>query len=71
MLFGFGPYPGEGALVDLTGVLGEMTAWALRIATTALFIWWMLVKTAHNRAWTVRPAFADRTESKGMSHARS
>jgi len=60
-LFGFGldGFAKDGMLVDLTGVLPTWFPTASRIATTALFVWWLVGRTRANRAWGVRPEFAE------------
>jgi len=58
MLIGFGRYPGEGVLVDLSGGLPAWTPVALQAAAVAFFAWWMVVRPARRRAWTIRPPFA-------------
>ena len=57
-LFGFGPFPGDGMLVDLTGVLPAWFPAVFRLATTALFAWWLVGRRGVRRAWVVRPEFA-------------
>ncbi len=59
-LFGFGIFPGDGMLIDLTGILPE---WSITIAvlTTTLFFFWWIVFRKHNRiSWVIRPAYADK-----------
>lgn len=59
MLLGFGAHPGDGVLVDLSANLPEWTPHACRLATTALFGWWLVLRTpGHKRAWSVRPPYA-------------
>ena len=57
MLFGFGPHPGDGMLVDLTAVLPAWFPLASRLATTALFGWWFVMRTRVQRSWAQRPAY--------------
>ncbi len=57
-LFGFGPFPGDGMLVDLTGTLPTWFAAASQAATTLLFGWWLLGKSPSRRSWGVRPAYS-------------
>jgi len=58
-LFGFGPFPGDGMLVDLRDVLPAWFPVASRVTTTVLFTWWLVARRGEPRAWQVRPAFAD------------
>ena len=57
-LFGFGPFPGDGMLVDLTGSLPSWFPAASQVASTALFLWLMLSRNPRARSWTTRPPFA-------------
>ena len=57
-LFGFGPFPGDGMLVDLRNVLPAWFPTASRVVTTALFGWWFLARTGVHRAWGQRPHYA-------------
>ncbi|MHC4812403.1 MAG: ferredoxin [Planctomycetota bacterium] len=58
-LFGFGPLPGQWMLVDLTNTLPSWFEITSHIATTLLFCWWLLRRRGHDRAWLVRPLFAN------------
>ena len=57
-LFGFGPFPGDGMLVDLRGVLPGWFPAVSHTATTLLFAWWFLARRSVRRSWLTRPAFA-------------
>ncbi len=57
-LVGFGVYPGDGMLVDLTEVLPDWFPIASRAATTLLFIGLLVWWNRHPGTWTVRPSFA-------------
>ena len=57
-LFGFGPFPGDGMLVDLRDTLPAWFPWASRAATTVLFGWWFLARADVRRSWGVRPNYA-------------
>ncbi|MFQ5414843.1 MAG: hypothetical protein ACE5E6_10340 [Phycisphaerae bacterium] len=57
-LFGFGVFPGDGMLVDLTTVLPVWFPTASRVATTALFAWWLVGRSRVRRAWCIRPPYA-------------
>ena len=56
-LFGFGPFPGDGMLVDLRHVLPEWFPVVSRIATTTLLLWWLVWRCRGERSWLVRPPF--------------
>ncbi len=58
MLFGFGPFPGDGMLVDLRDTLPAWFPWASRAATTLLFGSWLIARASGKRAWATRPEYA-------------
>jgi hypothetical protein len=58
-LIGFPTFPGEGVLVDLSTVLPAWTPMAAQIATTTLFVWWLVARPAARLSWTVRPPYAE------------
>ena len=57
-LFGFGPFPGDGMLLDLRATLPAWFPWVSRIMTTSLFFWWLVGRTGRKRTWLIRPPFA-------------
>lgn len=57
-LFGMGPIPGDGMLVDLRASLPAWFPWASRAVTTGIFAWWFLIHTSPKRPWSVRPQYA-------------
>jgi hypothetical protein len=58
-LFGYGLFPGDGMLVDLTGVLPGTFPLISRIVTVALFAWLLLKEqTGAGRSWLYRPVTA-------------
>jgi hypothetical protein len=59
-LFGFGLFPEDGMLVDLSGVLPSWTFTVLAYATTLFFFWWILFKKANKFSWVHRPVFAEK-----------
>jgi len=60
-LFGFGPFPGDGMLIDLRMVLPEWFPVASRLATTSFFAWWLVWRCSGERTWLVRPPFVARS----------
>lgn len=56
-LFGFGPFPGDGMLIDLRGTLPPWFPLVSRLLTTALVIFWMVGRADGRRSWGVRPAY--------------
>jgi hypothetical protein len=61
-LFGFGIFPGDGMLIDLTGVLPRWTLTMTIIVMTLFFFWWIVFSKQKKISWTSRPTYAD----KGM-----
>ena len=58
-LLGFGIFPGDGMLVDLSGVLPE---WIIRVtvlATTLFFFWWIAIHNQKNTSWVSKPFYAN------------
>ena len=62
-LLGFGIFPGDGMLIDLTGILPE---WSVLIAvslTTLFFFWWIFFNNKTKNSWVIRPTYANKTSS--------
>lgn len=70
-LFGFGPFPGDGMLVDLRHVLPAWFPIASRSATTVLFVWWLVGRTTVQRSWGVRPEVAPELLANGGGKTRT
>ena len=51
-LFGFGIIPGDGVLIDLSRSLPGSTPALMRVASTGLVVWWMLLREAPSAPWT-------------------
>jgi hypothetical protein len=56
-LFGLGLYPGDGMLVDLSGVLPASFPALARAASSALLAAWLVLGERRARSWTRRPPF--------------
>jgi len=54
-LIGFGPFPGDGMLIDLTTQLPAWTPHAMRAVTTLFCAWWFCIKPRQQRSWLKRP----------------
>lgn len=54
-LLGFGPHPGNGMLLDLRGMLPESAPVVLRVTTTGLFFWWLVLRRGGLAKWALRP----------------
>jgi hypothetical protein len=57
-LFGFSPMHSNGTLINLTGYLPAWSMSVLNLATTAFFLWWMVIGNKVRRSWSRRPAYA-------------
>jgi len=57
-LFGFSPMHSNGTLINLTGYLPAWSMSVLNLATTAFFLWWMVIGNKARRSWSIRPAYA-------------
>lgn len=62
-LVGYGLFPDDGVLVNLAGTLPDWWVAVPRTATTALFVWWLVLHDAPRRHWADRPPLA---ESAGL-----
>jgi hypothetical protein len=58
-LFGFGPFPGDGMLIDLRETLPAWGPALSRTLTTAFFAWWLVGRRTSSRTWSVRPPIAE------------
>ena len=58
-LFGFGIFPGDGMLIDLTGILPEWTMTVTVFITTLFFFWWIIFSKQYKTSWAIRPSYAD------------
>jgi hypothetical protein len=54
-LVGFGPFPGDGALIDLRHALPAWLPLVSRGATTIFFAWWFVGRPLRGKSWSVRP----------------
>ncbi len=59
-LFGFGLFPNDGVLVNLTGILPRWTITILIFSTTFFLFWWILFKKQNKFSWVNRPIFAEK-----------
>ncbi len=57
-LFGYGQFPGDGMLLDLTGSFPEWTFTVFALLLSVFFVWWIVFHQQRNASWVVRPAFA-------------
>ena len=58
-LAGFGLFPGDGMLVDLTNTIPEWSVWLSRLGTTCLFFGWFFRSQDARQPWSIRPRFSE------------
>jgi len=56
-LFGYGLFPQDGLLVDLTQALPLWSIMAAQVAAVAFFGWWLVLRSPEPSVWTMRPPF--------------
>jgi len=59
-LFGFGLFPGDGMLIDLTGVLPKWSITVIVLTTTLFFSWWIILRKNNKISWARRPTYASK-----------
>lgn len=64
-LFGFGIFPGDGMLIDLTGIVPEWSMTVIVFITTIFFFWWIVFKKNNKISWAIRPVYADEEDISG------
>jgi hypothetical protein len=57
-LFGYGLFPDDGVLLNLTGALPEWWVALPRTLTTGLLVWWLVIHQSPVRHWADRPPLA-------------
>ncbi|MBT4665354.1 MAG: ferredoxin [Opitutae bacterium] len=57
-LVGFGVFPEDGTLIDLTGSMPEWSITATIVATTLFFFWWIVARRENPLSWSARPPYA-------------
>ena len=57
-LFGFGPFPGDGMLLDMRESFPAWFPVASRVVTSLLFLFWLVGLSRIRRTWLVRPPFS-------------
>ncbi|PCJ96376.1 MAG: ferredoxin [Zetaproteobacteria bacterium] len=58
MLFGWGLFPKQSMLVDLTDIMPHWFPIVSQIMTTIFFIWFMILRKTDKRSWSIRPAYS-------------
>lgn len=60
-LVGFGIFPGDGMLIDLSNSIPEWSITITAIAVTLFFFWWIVVRKQKRISWVKRPAYPPKT----------
>jgi hypothetical protein len=63
-LLGFGPFAGDGRLVDLTKTIPAWLPLFFSTMATLFFFYWLVVRPRNKHCWIVRPQYAIRAERK-------
>jgi hypothetical protein len=58
-LFGFGIFPGDGMLIDLTDVIPGWSITIVIFSLTLFFFWWIVFSKQVKNTWATKPPFAD------------
>ncbi len=64
-LIGFGIFPTDGMLVDLSQSLPIWFPVILQFSTTIFFIWWMIFNKRERSSWVIRPPYDKQKRSIG------
>lgn len=57
-LFGFGLFPQDGILIDLTSILHPGYIHTIALALSLFFFWWLVLSPPIKQKWLLRPAYA-------------
>lgn len=55
-LFGYGIYPGDGLLVDISKAVPAVYIYILKVALVIFFTWWLVIRKKNHQSWLSRPA---------------
>lgn len=56
-LIGYGLFPGDGQLVNLTRVVPEYAVFILQLLAVSFFMWWLVWRMRKPAVWALRPPF--------------
>ncbi len=65
-LIGFGLFPEDGMLIDLSNTLPEWSVTAIIITFTLFFFWWIVIRKQNRISWASRPVYADAIKNKAQ-----
>ncbi len=54
-LIGYGPYPGDGMLMNLRSLVSPGAVSAMQFGTSTFFVWWMVIRRPTPKPWMYRP----------------
>jgi hypothetical protein len=57
-LIGFGRYPDDGLLVNISTLIPYEAVRGIIILVTLFFFWWLVVRKPNKASWVIRPEFA-------------
>ncbi|MDP6908361.1 MAG: hypothetical protein QF371_02595 [Flavobacteriales bacterium] len=57
-LLGFGVFPGDGMLVDLSASIPEWSMYLTTVITTVFFFYWIVLSKQQQQSWSIRPKYA-------------
>jgi len=63
-LVGFGIFPNDGMLIDLSDSIPKWSITITIIATTLFFFWWIVVRKQKPIWWVIRPAYSTITKNE-------
>jgi hypothetical protein len=63
-LFGFGIFPEDGMLIDLSNSIPEWSITATVIVTTLFFFWWIVLRKQNLIEWAKRPPYHATTKNE-------
>lgn len=66
-LLGFGLFPGDGMLLDLSTAVPFWSILILQLVSTAFFAWWIVWRRPDPAVWAVRPPF-EKVTAKNPKH---
>ena len=56
-LFGFGIFPEDGMIMNLTHIVPSWFMIVITFSTTLFFFWWIVFSKQDKKSWMIRPAF--------------
>lgn len=59
-LFGYGVFPGDGMLVDLSPILSEWIIMTIAVVLVIFLFWWVVLSRERNFSWVIRPRYSDK-----------